>query len=55
MFTLYQLLHGFFTSPQPSVTDVQLALQPVHEQDTGGSEFLNDFTRMDDEEESEPQ
>jgi hypothetical protein len=56
MFGISQILHGLFGGQriQPISTDVQTALEPVHEQDaTEGVEFIDDFVRLDEQPESE--
>jgi len=50
MFALSQILHGLFAGKkiQADPTDVQTALEPVHEQNaTEGAEFLDDFMTLD--------
>ncbi|HEY0611624.1 MAG TPA: hypothetical protein VGD35_18260 [Chitinophaga sp.] len=50
MFALSQILHGLFADKkiQPISTDVQTALEPVHEQNvTEGGEFIDDFATLD--------
>ena len=55
MIALSQLFFGFFKTREPIVTDVQTPLEPVHEDNAvEGSEFLDDFVKMDEEEGSEP-
>jgi hypothetical protein len=56
MFALSQILHGLFADRkiQPVSTDVQTALEPVHEQNaTEGVEFIDDFERMDEQPDNE--
>jgi hypothetical protein len=56
MFALSQILHGLFAGKkiQPVSTDVQTALEPLHEQDaTEGVEFIDDFVRLDDQPDGE--
>jgi hypothetical protein len=56
MFALSQILHGLFGGKkiQPEPTDVQTALEPVHEKDiTEGAEFLDDFMTLDEQPEGE--
>jgi hypothetical protein len=55
MMPFYRFLHGLFTTPLPPVTDVQTALEPIHEENaTLGSEFLDDFASLNEENENEP-
>jgi hypothetical protein len=56
MFALSQILHGLLADKkiQPAPTDVQTALEPVHEQNaTEGGEFLDDFMTLDEQPEGE--
>lgn len=50
MITLSQLFYGLFTRREPAVTSVQTTLEPVHDEDaTQGCEFLDDFSRLEEE------
>jgi hypothetical protein len=56
MLGLSQVLFRLFADNpnKPSPTDVQTALEPVHEQNvTEGVEFIDDFVRLEDEPDSE--
>ena len=56
MIALSRILRSLFTSEdiKPSVTTVETALEPVHEQDVyQGIEFLDDPIRMEDAPENE--
>lgn len=56
MFALSQILHGLFADKkiQPEPTEVQTALEPLHEKDiTEGAEFLDDFMTLDGQPEGE--
>lgn len=48
MIVLPKILYSFFAVKQPSATQLQTLLEPVHEKNVNeGCEFLNDFVQLD--------
>lgn len=54
MIALTQILQRLFTNKLPSATQIQTALEPVHEENSDqGCEFLNDFVTLEETSEDE--
>jgi hypothetical protein len=51
---LTRLFRNIFAAREVKPTTVQTALEPFHEKDSNeGSEFLNDFSNLDDQQEDQ--